>query len=64
MGVAAVLAASAVALAVPSPVQAANSLSMLGGDVSSLQRSLDLGVTYYDANGSQSTRSTSSRAPA
>ena len=53
MGAVAVLTASAVALAIPSPVQAANSLSMLGGDVSSLQRSLDLGVKYYDANGSQ-----------
>ncbi|MDQ0372660.1 glycoside hydrolase family 53 protein [Cellulomonas humilata] len=51
MGIATVL--TAVALAVPSPVQAANSLSMLGGDLSSLQRSLDLGVKYYDANGSQ-----------
>lgn len=53
MGIAALLTASAAAVAVPSPVQAANSLSMLGGDVSSLQRSLDLGVRYYDANGSQ-----------
>ena len=33
MGVVAVLTASAAALAIPSPVQAANSLSMLGGDV-------------------------------
>ncbi|WP_200940530.1 glycosyl hydrolase 53 family protein [Cellulomonas sp. Leaf334] len=53
MGIAALLTATAAAVAVPSPVQAANSLSMLGGDVSSLQRSLDLGVKYYDANGSQ-----------
>ena len=52
-GIAALLTAAAVALSVPSPVQAANSMTMLGADVSSLQRSLDLGVKYYDANGSQ-----------
>jgi arabinogalactan endo-1,4-beta-galactosidase len=31
---------------------AANTLSMLGADVSSLQRSLDLGARYYNASGS------------
>ncbi|MER6141308.1 glycosyl hydrolase 53 family protein [Streptomyces sparsogenes] len=30
---------------------AANSLGMLGADVSTAQRALDLGATYYDANG-------------
>jgi arabinogalactan endo-1,4-beta-galactosidase len=50
---AALLAAPAVALAAAPPAQAASSLSMLGADVSSLQRSLDLGVRYYDANGTQ-----------
>ena len=32
-------------------VSAANSLSMLGADVSTAQRALDLGARYYDANG-------------
>ncbi|MBQ1016596.1 glycosyl hydrolase 53 family protein [Micromonospora sp. D93] len=35
----------------PAPVSAANTLTMRGADVSSLQRSLDLGAKYYDANG-------------
>lgn len=35
----------------PAPVPAANTLSMRGADVSSLQRSLDLGARYYDAGG-------------
>ena len=35
----------------PAPVSAANTLSMRGADVSSLQRSLDLGAKYYDAGG-------------
>ncbi|MEV4135613.1 glycosyl hydrolase 53 family protein [Dactylosporangium sp. NPDC049742] len=52
-GIAALLAVPALVLAASPPAQAANSLSMLGGDVSSLQRSNDLGVKYYDANGSQ-----------
>ncbi|MFL6122175.1 arabinogalactan endo-beta-1,4-galactanase [Actinophytocola sp.] len=33
------------------PTAAAASLGMLGADVSSLQRALDLGARYYDANG-------------
>ena len=33
------------------PATAASTLSMLGADVSSLQRSLDLGAKYYDASG-------------
>jgi arabinogalactan endo-1,4-beta-galactosidase len=37
---------------VASPAHAA-SLSMLGADVSSLQRSLDLGAKYYNASGAQ-----------
>ena len=47
---AAVLSASALVVAA-APAQAANTLSMLGADVSSLQRSLDLGATYYNAAG-------------
>jgi arabinogalactan endo-1,4-beta-galactosidase len=35
----------------PVPAQAAGTLTMLGADVSSLQRSLDLGARYYDAGG-------------
>ncbi len=35
------------------PAPAAGSLSMLGGDLSSTQRSLDLGARYYDASGAQ-----------
>jgi arabinogalactan endo-1,4-beta-galactosidase len=37
----------------PAPAQAANTLSMLGADVSSVQRSLDLGAKYYNAAGTQ-----------
>ncbi|MBV1855909.1 glycoside hydrolase family 53 protein [Catellatospora tritici] len=33
------------------PAAAANTLTMLGADVSSVQRSLDLGAKYYDAAG-------------
>ncbi|MFC8850320.1 MULTISPECIES: arabinogalactan endo-beta-1,4-galactanase [unclassified Micromonospora] len=33
------------------PASAANTLTMLGADVSSVQRSLDLGARYYDAGG-------------
>src|SRR5437762_1681988 len=33
------------------PASAAGSLSMLGADVSSVQRALDLGARYYDASG-------------
>jgi arabinogalactan endo-1,4-beta-galactosidase len=39
------------ALVAPPPALAANSLSMRGADVSSVQRSLDLGAKYYDAAG-------------
>ncbi|WP_433187392.1 glycoside hydrolase family 53 protein [Actinoallomurus sp. CA-150999] len=35
----------------PTGASAANSLSMLGADVSSAQRALDLGARYYNANG-------------
>src|SRR3954468_16805778 len=47
---------TAVVLAVPpavsaTPAQAANTLTMRGADVSSLQRSLDLGAKYYNAAG-------------
>jgi arabinogalactan endo-1,4-beta-galactosidase len=47
---------AALALAVPTaltatPAHAANTLTMLGADVSSLQRSLDLGAKYYNAAG-------------
>ncbi len=35
----------------PSPAHAASSLTMLGADVSSLQRAEDLGAKYYYANG-------------
>ena len=41
----------AVPLAISSPAHAA-SLTMLGADVSSLQRSLDLGAKYYNKAGS------------
>src|SRR5262249_23695270 len=53
--VAGVVAVAAVMAGVvnAAPSSAANSLSMLGADVSSLQRSNDLGVKYYDANGYQ-----------
>ena len=36
-----------------SPAAAATTLTMLGADVSSLQRSLDLGARYYNASGTQ-----------
>ncbi|WP_199511216.1 glycoside hydrolase family 53 protein [Nucisporomicrobium flavum] len=49
--VVAVLATAALGLTVPAPATAAGTLSMLGADVSSLQRSLDLGAKYYDAAG-------------
>ena len=39
------------ALLVATPASAAPTLSMLGADVSSLKRSLDLGAKYYDAAG-------------
>ena len=42
--------AAAVVVANPSPAAAAT-LTMRGADVSSLQRSLDLGAKYYDAGG-------------
>jgi arabinogalactan endo-1,4-beta-galactosidase len=38
-------------LLIAAPAHAANTLSMLGADVSSLQRSLDLGAKYYNAAG-------------
>ncbi|GIJ81343.1 arabinogalactan endo-1,4-beta-galactosidase [Micromonospora phaseoli] len=40
-------------LALTAPAQAANTLTMRGADVSSLQRSLDLGARYYDGAGAQ-----------
>jgi arabinogalactan endo-1,4-beta-galactosidase len=48
----------ATAIAIPVAVTsanayAANTLTMLGADVSSLQRSLDLGAKYYDAAGAE-----------
>jgi arabinogalactan endo-1,4-beta-galactosidase len=51
--------AAALVLAVPlalsaTPAQAANTLSYLGADVSSLQRSLDLGAKYYNSAGTAS----------
>ena len=49
---AAVVLASAAAVAAPSaPAAAATTLTMRGADVSSLQRSLDLGARYYNAAG-------------
>jgi arabinogalactan endo-1,4-beta-galactosidase len=49
--------ATALVLAVPvalsaPPAEAATSLTMLGADVSTLQRALDLGAKYYTASGS------------
>ena len=41
------------AVAAAEPAAAAGSLTMLGADVSSLQRSQDLGARYYDAAGTQ-----------
>src|SRR5262245_3673937 len=43
-------ALTAAVLAIPSPASAAT-LSMLGADVSSVQRTLDLGGKYYNASG-------------
>ena len=37
----------------PTPAHAASTLSMLGADVSSLQRAEDLGAKYYYSNGTQ-----------
>lgn len=47
----AVIALAAALLTVPAKASAANALSMRGADVSTAQRALDLGATYYDANG-------------
>src|SRR4051794_1866475 len=44
-------AVPATMLAVARPASAANSLTMLGADVSTAQRALDLGAKYFDANG-------------
>jgi arabinogalactan endo-1,4-beta-galactosidase len=53
-GLAAALAALvAVTLGPPQAAHAANTLSMLGADVSTLQRSNDLGAKYYNAAGTQ-----------
>jgi arabinogalactan endo-1,4-beta-galactosidase len=41
------------ALAAPAPAPLAAPLTMLGADVSTLQRSLDLGAKYYNASGAQ-----------
>ena len=41
----------AAVFAVTPPASAAGSLTMLGADVSTAQRALDLGAKYYDANG-------------
>ncbi|MFJ6167840.1 arabinogalactan endo-beta-1,4-galactanase [Micromonospora orduensis] len=46
-----ILAVSTTLVFAAAPVSAANTLSMRGADVSSLQRSLDLGARYYDAGG-------------
>ena len=42
---------AATPLVAPVPAAAANTLTMLGADVSSVQRSLDLGAKYYNAAG-------------
>jgi arabinogalactan endo-1,4-beta-galactosidase len=42
----------ALAVAVPTPANAAP-LTMLGADVSTLQRAYDVGARYYDANGTE-----------
>ncbi|WP_341720702.1 glycosyl hydrolase 53 family protein [Micromonospora sp. FIMYZ51] len=47
------VAVLAAPLALTAPAQAANTLTMRGADVSSLQRSLDLGARYYNASGAQ-----------
>jgi arabinogalactan endo-1,4-beta-galactosidase len=49
--IAAVAVLVAAVLVAPAPARAANTLTMLGADVSSLQRSLDLGAVYRDASG-------------
>src|SRR5215472_9102509 len=49
--IAAVAVMVAAVLVVPAPARAATTLTMLGADVSSLQRSLDLGAVYRDASG-------------
>ena len=55
MKVAALLAVAAALpaamLTTPTSASAAGSLSMLGADVSTAQRAIDLGAKYYDANG-------------
>ena len=38
-------------VAAPAPASAATTLTMLGADVSTLQRSVDLGARYYNASG-------------
>jgi len=48
---AALAAALTGVLAASGPASAAPTLTMLGADVSSLQRALDLGARYYDASG-------------
>ncbi|KAA9380925.1 arabinogalactan endo-1,4-beta-galactosidase [Microbispora cellulosiformans] len=50
---AALVACAAAALAAGPPALAAAPLTMLGADVSSVQRALDLGARYYDAAGNQ-----------
>jgi arabinogalactan endo-1,4-beta-galactosidase len=47
----AAVALPATLLTMPTSASAANSLSMLGADVSTAQRALDLGAKYYDASG-------------
>ncbi|MEV4727110.1 glycoside hydrolase family 53 protein [Micromonospora humida] len=47
----AAVALPAALLGPPTSASAANTLTMLGADVSSVQRSLDLGARYYDAAG-------------
>ena len=44
---------AAAVLIAPQPATAAGTLSMLGADVSTLQRSNDLGLKYYNAAGAQ-----------
>src|SRR3954468_22100852 len=48
----AALALPASLLTTPTSASAAGSLTMLGADVSTAQRALDLGAKYYDASGS------------
>ena len=47
----AAVALPATMLTTPTSASAANSLSMLGADVSTAQRAIDLGAKYYDASG-------------